>query len=357
MLAIEKERSKKQGVVLATSGLLLALVVTYTLNFLGLETLTTAQFAFAAALTVFAQVALWLVVHFGWDAHFRWDRHYLYIPMMVAIVLLSLYVYLAPPVRMLMLMAWFSSLVFMAGLIGFAGVAILALMMAVGYLTAVATLINRGAAIYLPLEVTAAAIFLVINGYAGVVFERLRREHDETSALRSNLAELAITDPLTGLHNRRHFEEILRDEVARVKRYGGFCSLAMLDLDFFKNYNDSLGHLAGDDLLRDLAQMLRRHIRMTDVLARYGGEEFGLIMVNTPKEVAIAAMERLRGLVETYPFRGGNILPDGRLTVSVGIAACPEDSVDVEELVRRADAALYVAKRRGRNQVQAAAIA
>jgi diguanylate cyclase (GGDEF)-like protein len=357
MLALEKERSKKHGVLLATSGLLLALVVTYALNFSGLETLDSSQFILAAALTVLAQVALWLVVHFGWDARLSWDRHYLFIPMTVAIVLLSTYIYLAPPVRMMLLMAWFSSLVFMAGLIGFVGVVMLASMMAIGYLTAVATLINQGAAIYLPLEVTAAATFLVINIYAGVVFERLRREHEETRALRSNLAELAITDPLTGLFNRRHFEDILRDEVARVRRYGGHCALAMLDLDFFKSYNDTLGHLAGDDLLRDLGQMLRRHMRMTDVLARYGGEEFGLIMVNTPKEVAIAAMERLRGLVEAYPFRGGNILPDGRLTVSVGIAGCPEDSIDVEELVRRADAALYTAKRGGRNQVQAAAIA
>lgn len=357
MLVIERARSKKHGVLFATSGLLLALVVTYALNYLGLSTLSARQLAYAAAVTVTVQLVLWLVVHAGWDQSLTWDRHFIYVPMTAAIGLLNLYIYLAPPMRTLLLMAWFSSLLFMAGLIGFVGVVVLSLMMSVGYITAVASLINQGQAIYLPLEVLTAMVFMVINVYAGVVFERLRREHDETRALRKNLAELAITDPLTGLYNRRHFEEILKDEVARISRYGGRCALAMLDLDFFKNYNDTLGHLAGDDLLRDLAQMLRKHIRVTDVLARYGGEEFGLIMVNTPKDEAIMVMERLRGLIEAYPFRGGNIQPSGGLTVSVGIASCPEDSADFEELVRRADAALYTAKRRGRNQVQAAAIA
>lgn len=357
MLAVEKQRSKKHGVVLATGGLLLALGVTYALNFLGLKTLSTSQVAFAATLTLAVQFMLWWSVHLGWDTRLRWDRHYIYVPMAAAIVLLNLYIYLAPPMRTMLLMAWFSTLVFMAGLIGFVGVVTLALLMSVGYLTSVATLINQGEPLYLPLEVLAAGTFVVINLYAGVVFERLRREHEETKALRKNLAELAITDPLTSLYNRRHFEEILKDEVARIQRYGGYCALAMLDLDFFKNYNDTLGHLAGDDLLRDLAQMLRRQVRVTDVLARYGGEEFGLIMINTPKDEAITVMERLRGLIEAYPFRGGNILPGGRLTVSVGIAGCPEDGTDFEELVRRADAALYNAKRRGRNQVQAAAIA
>ena len=357
MLAVERSHNKKHGVLLATSGLLLALVVVYVLNYLGLSTLSARQLAYAAAVTVLVQMILWLAVHAGWDQGLTWDRHFIYVPMTAAIGLLNLYIYLAPPARMMLLMAWFSSLLFTAGLIGFAGVVMLGLMMGLGYLTAVASLINQGQAISLPIEALAAFVFMVINLYAGVVFERLRRERDETKTLRKNLAELAVTDSLTGLYNRRHFEEILRDEVARIRRYGGHCALAMLDLDFFKNYNDTLGHLAGDDLLRDLAQMMRKHIRVTDILARYGGEEFSLIMVNTPKSEAIAAMERLRGLVEAYPFRAGNIQPTGRLTVSVGIAGCPEDSTDFEELVRRADAALYTAKRRGRNQVQSAAMA
>lgn len=356
MLAFEKVRSKKHGVLLATSGLLLALLVTYALNYLGLRTLTARQLAYAAAVTVTVQVILWLVVHAGWDERLPWDRHFIYLPMTAAIGLLSLYIYQAPPARMMLLMAWFSSLLFMTGLIGFVGIATLSVLMALGYLTAVVSLINQGELLSLPFEALVAAVFLVINVYAGVVFERLRREREETRALRRHLAELAITDPLTGLFNRRHFEEILKDEVVRIRRYGGSCALAMLDLDFFKNYNDTLGHLAGDEVLRDLAQMLRRHIRVTDVLARYGGEEFGLIMVNTPKEDAVKAMDRLRGLIEAYPFRGGNIQPSGRLTVSVGIAGCPEDSTDLEELIRRADAALYTAKRGGRNQVQSATI-
>jgi diguanylate cyclase (GGDEF)-like protein len=185
----------------------------------------------------------------------------------------------------------------------------------------------------------------------------LRRERAERRALREKLNEMAITDPLTGLYNRRHFEEILRAEISRIRRYGGHCSLAMIDLDFFKNYNDTLGHLAGDALLKELAALMMTHLRVSDVFARYGGEEFGLIMINTPRDEAILAMERLRVMVEGYPFRGGSIQPFGRLTVSVGVAGCPEDGLEYEDLVRKADAALYAAKRLGRNRVQVAVLA
>lgn len=357
MLAIEQQRSKKNGVLLATGGLLLAVVVTFGLNFFGMETLTVSQWLLAIGVTLVIQALLWLVLHLGWDTHLPWDRHYLFLPMFAAAVLLNFYIYLAPPVRLVLLMAWFSSLVYMAGLVGFLGVVVISAVMSLGYIVTMALLIARGEPLYLPLEATVAAVFLIINVYAGVVFERLLREREETKALRKNLAELAITDSLTGLFNRRHFEEILRDEVTRIQRYGGQVALAMLDLDFFKNYNDTLGHLAGDELLKDLSRMLRRHIRATDVLARYGGEEFGLIMVNTSKDEAVAAMERLRGLIEAYPFRGGSIQPLGRLTISIGIAGVPDDGTEFEEMVRRADAALYAAKRLGRNQVQPAAIA
>ncbi|MBI2247674.1 MAG: hypothetical protein HYU65_07065 [Armatimonadetes bacterium] len=172
MLVIERTRSKKHGVLFATSGLLLALVVTYALNYLGLSTLSAQQLAYAAAITVTVQLILWLVVHAGWDQNLTWDRHFIYVPMASAIGLLNLYIYLAPPARTLLLMAWFSSLLFMAGLIGFGGVVVLSLMMSVGYITAVASLINQGQPIYLPLEVLTAMVFMVINVYAGVVFDQ-----------------------------------------------------------------------------------------------------------------------------------------------------------------------------------------
>lgn len=348
---------KKRGVLLAGAGLLLALVVAYLLNFLGFPTIASSGLIVALTVTVGLQGSLWLGLHLGLDRYLSWDPHYVYVPMIVFSCLLNLYIYLMPSIRMVLLMAWFSSPVFMAGLVGFTGMVALSALMATGYLLTNQLLVLRGEPVTFQFEAAVAMLFLLINIYAGVVFERLRQERDERRRLREKLAELAITDPLTGLYNRRHFEEILGSEMARIRRYGGVCSLAMIDLDFFKNYNDTLGHLAGDDLLRELAALLRSHIRVSDVLARYGGEEFALIMVNTPKGEAARAMERLRILVEAFPFRGTSVQPNGRLTVSVGIASCPEDAGDYEELVEKADAALYSAKRLGRNQVQPTAVA
>src|SRR2546430_2209080 len=160
------------------------------------------------------------------------------------------------------------------------------LLMALSYLGAITLLARQGQPLSMPFESSVATMFILINVFTGVVFERLRRDRQERKVLRAKLAELAITDPLTGLYNRRHFEEILRAEVHRIGRYGGHCSLGIIDLGFFKNYNDTLGHLAGDALLRELAALLRGHLRVSDVLARYGGEEFWLVLVHNPQDKA-----------------------------------------------------------------------
>lgn len=357
MGSVDKQRIKKRGVAMAGAGLFAALGVTYALGFLGFETITASRFLWALGGTVLLQGLLWVAVQLGWDRDLTWDPHFMYVPMGITIFLLTWYTYLAPAMRTALLMAWFAAPILLAGLVGFTGIVIMAALMAAGYLAAGALLLAQGFPISPPLEIAVATVFLIINAFTGIAFERLKRERGERKVMQARLNELAVTDPLTGLYNRRHFEEILRAEVNRIRRYGGQCSLAMIDLDFFKNYNDTLGHLAGDALLRELAALLRGHLRVSDVIARYGGEEFGLIMVNTPKDEAILAMERLRVLVEEYPFRGGGIQPFGRLTVSVGIAACPADGTDYEELVQKADAALYAAKRMGRNQIQAAVLA
>lgn len=354
MGSVDKRRIKERGVLLASGGLLLALG----LGSLGLEARTAfPRLLLALGITVALQGTLWMIARLGWDERLRWDPHYLYVPMMAAALLMNFYIYLAPSLRMVLLMGWFAAPVFMAGLAGFWGLFAMSSVMAAGYLTTMALLIARGEPVALPFEATVAGIFMIISLYTGVLYERLRRERRERKVLREKLAELAITDPLTGLYNRRHFEEILKSEIARIRRYSGHCSLAMIDLDFFKNYNDTLGHLAGDALLKELAALMMGHLRVSDVFARYGGEEFGLIMVNTPKDEAILATERLRVLIEEYPFREGSIQPFGCLTVSMGVAGCPEDGLDYEELVKKADAALYAAKRLGRNRVQIAVLA
>ena len=156
--------------------------------------------------------------------------------------------------------------------------------------------------------------------------------------------EQAIRDPLTGLYNRRFFYEALEKEIQRGARYDTTVSLVLFDIDNFKSINDSLGHRAGDDVLREIGRIVRRLIRPVDSFARLGGEEFGLLLPQTEQLEALLAAERLRMAISRE-----KILGDRRVTVSGGIACCPGDAVSLDELERRADAALYWAKRNGKN--------
>jgi diguanylate cyclase (GGDEF)-like protein len=239
----------------------------------------------------------------------------------------------------------------MAGLGGFRAVVSLSAFMTLGYLGVGWFLDRRGYPLSLAFEGGVSGSVFIISVYAGVVFERLRAERAEMRDLRLRLADMALTDPLTQLPNRRHFEEVLRAELDRVRRYGGKCSVAIVDVDFFKHYNDRLGHLAGDRALRELADVMRRETRLHDMVARFGGEEFSMLMINAAKDESFPILERLRADVEAHPFRQRDIQPTGRLTISAGLAAFPDDGTTYEEILGKADEALYAAKHAGRNQV------
>ena len=125
----------------------------------------------------------------------------------------------------------------------------------------------------------------------------------------------------------------------------------MLDIDFFKHYNDVCGHPTGDKILRIIAQLIKAEIRDIDILARYGGEEFAIILTETDKMGAWKVAERIRKKIGDYKFPHGQLQPQKRLTVSIGVASYPEDADNGKDLVERADEALYTAKKSGRNQV------
>jgi len=166
----------------------------------------------------------------------------------------------------------------------------------------------------------------------------------------SALKELAIRDGLTGLFNYRHFQELLAREVEYAKRYGNEISCMMLDLDFFKQVNDSHGHLYGDFVLREFADLVGKEIRSTDILARYGGEEFVLLLPNIDLERARFVAEKIRKKVENHLF----VMEDmsRTVTVSIGIyCGQPEARLSGRDLLRYADKALYQAKEVGRNRV------
>ncbi len=162
---------------------------------------------------------------------------------------------------------------------------------------------------------------------------------------------LAVTDGLTGLLNKRAILEYLSSSLRESSTR--FVSVFLFDIDHFKIYNDTNGHLAGDDLLQGMGALIREHSRDGEGLGRYGGEEFVLVMRGVSKPAALAASERLRELVEQahLPFRENQ--PGGKLTISGGVASWPNDGADAVSLLRAADEALYEAKRAGRNRVVA----
>jgi len=166
------------------------------------------------------------------------------------------------------------------------------------------------------------------------------------------LSTLAITDGLTGLYNFRYFHQKLETEILRSRRLRNPLSLVMIDVDTFKLYNDRNGHPAGDVILQELAAIIRRRIRATDIACRYGGEEFVVLLLDTGKDFAAAVAEQLRYRVEEYDFPDRERQPSGRLTISLGIATFPDDAKEAAILLKASDDALYQAKEHGRNRVE-----
>ena len=160
---------------------------------------------------------------------------------------------------------------------------------------------------------------------------------------------MSVTDPLTGLYNRRHFEDNLEREFLRAVRYDNSLSFAIIDVDFFKKVNDTYGHSCGDYVLKEVAYLILQTFRKTDMVFRYGGEEFAVIITETPIEKAVIPLERLRKSISEYPFsyNGTKI----KVTVSIGVSEVNKQTESVHQLFENADKALYKAKENGRNQI------
>ena len=178
---------------------------------------------------------------------------------------------------------------------------------------------------------------------------RLQIELEETNArltkANGDLEILAVTDGLTGLKNRRAFQEKLQEEAARVARYPASLSLVLLDVDHFKQFNDTFGHPAGDGVLRDVARLLEKNSRSTDFVARYGGEEFVILMPNTNQQGSFEMAKKVCSAVAQSDWC------DRPITVSIGVATMATANGDGMVLIREADAALYLSKTNGRNCV------
>ncbi|MFN3345290.1 MAG: diguanylate cyclase [Chloroherpetonaceae bacterium] len=172
----------------------------------------------------------------------------------------------------------------------------------------------------------------------------------------NELERLIITDEKTKLFNFRHFKSELQSEIARAKRFGESVSLIMIDADKFKHYNDTNGHVLGDEALIKMAKLMKSICRETDKPARFGGEEFAILLPKTGKDEAIVFAERIRKAIEEAVFVNQEKQPGGNFTASLGVATYPEDCTDAETLINAADKALYKAKEKGRNRVESAPI-
>ena len=182
-----------------------------------------------------------------------------------------------------------------------------------------------------------------VNEYA----RRLDTAYKELESTSAQLKEFSFKDEVTGLYNRRFFSIRLEEEVSRYRRFNHPVSVVLLDLDGFKAVNDDLGHGAGDETLRAMAEILLKQSRGINVICRYGGDEFAVLLVETSKGGARLYADRIRYVLSTWTFAHGR-----RVTASFGIASLPEDVAPAaEELIRAADEALYAAKRAGKNRV------
>jgi two-component system cell cycle response regulator len=179
-------------------------------------------------------------------------------------------------------------------------------------------------------------------------FKELKaRVHSLLSRARQ-FEQLAFRDPLTGIYNRRYFDNHLTDELQRVQRFPASVSLALLDIDQFKSINDAYGHQVGDQVLQELANFLKENLRQTDLLARYGGEEFIVLLLNTKASEAWIVIDGILKKLRMLPFAYTDLIP--AFTFSAGIAQW-EPGLNETEWIHRADQQLYQAKQTGRNKV------
>ncbi len=203
----------------------------------------------------------------------------------------------------------------------------------------------QGVNLYFQADIALSAMYIVIAWILGF-YTRLERQHIAELQLYVNL------DGLTGVYNHRYFHDHLKVKCEEAVKENLHLSLIMLDIDYFKIYNDIYGHQQGDDILKQVATIIQENLRPTDVICRYGGDEFVIILPKTDRETAIKVANDLRQYIADFEFPGEELLPDHSFTISLGVAEFNGENDSALELINRADSALYRAKFFKRNRVE-----
>lgn len=352
---VRRRRAQARGILVSALGYATALGVLILVGRLWGSPVPPRTLAELGVVTAAVVGALYLMAITGATRWVRaWDPHFVYLPLLAAVGVLALYMRANPDTRWILVHGWLASLVLVAGFGAFWPLVGLSALWLGTYLW-----VAWGSpGFYLRQELVVVFAVAFTSVMCSVASERFRRQREEARSLarqleeaNRRLAEMALRDPLTGVFNRRYLEEFLAHEVVRAARAGQSFAVAMLDLDDFKVYNDSQGHLAGDRVLREVAQAMVGSLRASDLVARYGGEEFTVVLLNTSPHDATRVLERVRAAVAALVLPGGETMPRGCVTVSVGAACFPQDGTSVRDLLTRADDALYRAKELGKNRV------
>lgn len=191
----------------------------------------------------------------------------------------------------------------------------------------------------------------LLESFSGML-SSFRNILKQITGKKEELEILALTDELTNLYNYRYFQQRLTDEMEKAKNNQYEISLIMIDIDYFKNFNDTYGHPQGDKVLKSVADVIKSNLREEDIIVRYGGEEFAIILSHTGKIKALEIAERIRESMARHKFFLENKGLSVSITISLGIAAYPQDALSKIDLIAKADHALYKAKEWGRNKVQ-----
>ncbi len=345
---------KLRGILLAGAGFMVPFIAGLPFIVQGVIPVTWGEWLFALSAVLAVWSLMWCILFLGWDTRLRFDPHFLLVPAAASATLMWLFIYLFPEVRLVVLQGWFVVLLLGAGLFSFKEVLALNTFMGGGYLGTLGVLAARGEPISWRFESAMVMLpFILFTFFCGTVLERLRSERVEMKALRNQLSHLALTDRLTDLPNRRHFDESLERQSASVGRSGATYAVGVIDVDHFKEINDSLGHEVGDRVLVELTKVVRGHLRKSDLAARMGGDEFAVLMADTNAAQAGEVLSRVLRAVAGRSFSASG-LRRGQVTVSVGVTESEGEEAP-SEVLRRADTELYTAKRNGRNRVAVSA--